>query len=792
MKELKDITCCCVDSGIFHEAASKIGESVKKMYYCVPSWASAYPSMNIGMIGYGMANLEIVDSPFGPHFDDIDLFLFFDVHFGPLQIHLLSLGKTVWGSRLGEEMELQRVGMKQLMAEKGLPVGGYKVVKGMDALREYLKTHTNQFVKIDKFRATMETFKSKNYKSVEPKLDEIEYKIGAFKHIMEFVCEDELPDAVEIGIDDWTVDGKYPASLLSGIEVKGCYDSETEILTDQGWKYFKNLDKSERVLTLNISDNRHPKLEYQNPDHYTNEGYAGKMLKIDTQGVDLMVTPDHKLLIQKNSQDVKTGVKVTMTDYKGVTRTFYRGKRNRILERACDMDLSKWFSMPHPTAAKYSGVGKPNEKHSIKFGDARISIRNLAAFLGMYLSEGSVSRQMRKRTGRFYYQVIITQFKYVDAFEKRLQEIGIDFKRDKHGFRITNQPLGEYLWQFGKSKDKHVPDIIKQAGYATIKEFLHWYCMGDGSFNKEQQPRARRKRTARGSRLYYTISPRMADDLQEMMIKIGYPSNITERKYRGIFTISERTAQLKNWVLPHQHKWIDYNGRIYCVTVPNHIICVRRNGKPIWCGNSGYVGVFKPYKELPKSLTHFSDVIAPVLKEYGYRGPVSTEVRIGKDGVGYMIDFCARMPSPPNELQQEFYLNFADIAWKGANGIMVEPIPPSDDDGNPFIYGAEAIMYSTWAQNNWQPIEFPAELKPFIKLRNAMKVNGRYYIIPQHDAGSAIGAVIGWGHTLDVAEKKVKAVAEQIEGFFVEIDTESFDKADEELAKCKEYGIKMF
>jgi len=281
--------------------------------------------------------------------------------------------------------------------------------------------HNNQHVKIDKYRATMETFKSKNYKSVEPKLDEIEYKVGAFKHIMEFICEDDLPDKVEIGTDAWTVDGKFPASILSGIEVKG----------------------------------------------------------------------------------------------------------------------------------------------------------------------------------------------------------------------------------------------------------------------------------------------------------------------------------------------------------------------------SGYVGVFKPYKEFPKSLTHFNDVMAPVLKEYGYRGPFSTEMRIGKDDVGYMIDFCARQPSPCNELYQEFYLNFADIAWKGANGIVVEPDAVAK-------YGAEAIMYSTWAQNNWQPIEFPAELKPFIKLRNAMKVNGRYYIIPQRDAGSAIGAVTGWGSTLDEAVAKVKKVAEQIEGFFIEIDTESFDKADEELAKCKEYGIKMF
>ena len=30
-----------------------------------------------------------------------------------------------------------------------------------------------------------------------------------------------------------------------------------------------------------------------------------------------------------------------------------------------------------------------------------------------------------------------------------------------------------------------------------------------------------------------------------------------------------------------------YDGKIYCVNVPNHILYVRRNGKSVWCGNSG-------------------------------------------------------------------------------------------------------------------------------------------------------------------------------------------------------------
>ena len=31
---------------------------------------------------------------------------------------------------------------------------------------------------------------------------------------------------------------------------------------------------------------------------------------------------------------------------------------------------------------------------------------------------------------------------------------------------------------------------------------------------------------------------------------------------------------------------IPYTGNVYCVTIPNHILYIRRNGKGVWCGNS--------------------------------------------------------------------------------------------------------------------------------------------------------------------------------------------------------------
>jgi len=36
----------------------------------------------------------------------------------------------------------------------------------------------------------------------------------------------------------------------------------------------------------------------------------------------------------------------------------------------------------------------------------------------------------------------------------------------------------------------------------------------------------------------------------------------------------------------HEERWIDYNGMVYCVSVPNRTVYIRRNGIPVWCGNS--------------------------------------------------------------------------------------------------------------------------------------------------------------------------------------------------------------
>lgn len=421
MKSLSDITALVVDNGLFVEIAVTLARTYKKVYYVVPGWISGFPKMNDHLIGTGLENVEVVDSIWGDHFDDIDLFVFPDLYFGAEQVQLVKMGKKVWGARHGDEMEMYREDMKELLKEKGLPVAPYEVIKGVSDLRKYLKSHENVWVKTNIHRGTFETFKSVNYKSVEPRVDEVEYSLGAFKHIIEFIVEEDLPERIEIGTDGYTIDGKRPSIGLTGYEIK---------------------------------------------------------------------------------------------------------------------DLA-------------------------------------------------------------------------------------------------------------------------------------------------------------------------------------------------------------------------------------------------------YAGIFKRYEELPEPLTRFDRAMEPVFREYQFRGFYSSEIRIGRDKKPYMIDFCSRAASPPNELYQEFYTNLADIIWQGANGVCLDPKPIAK-------YGVEVLMHSPWADKNWQPVDFPDSMRKNVKLRHACRINDRYYVIPQAVGLPEIGAVIGWGNTLEAAIEMAMEVGEEVEGYYIELPNDALDRAQEEIEKTEEFGLGFF
>ena len=198
----------------------------------------------------------------------------------------------------------------------------------------------------------------------------------------------------------------------------------------------------------------------------------------------------------------------------------------------------------------------------------------------------------------------------------------------------------------------------------------------------------------------------------------------------------------------------------------------------------GYVGKVVPYDKLSDKITDFNSKVAPLFQEYGYRGFFSTEIRVSKEHPPYMVDFCARAGSPPNELYQLMYKNLAEIIWYGAEGYMIDPVVEHR-------YGVEALIHSSWADQNWQKIGFPEKYRNNIKLRNACCIEGCYYAVPQSVGLPELGAVVAEGDTLEETIEQVKAIADSITGHYIEVKIESIDKAISEFKKLEEFGVKI-
>jgi hypothetical protein len=73
----------------------------------------------------------------------------------------------------------------------------------------------------------------------------------------------------------------------------GCYDEKTEILTENGWKFFKDLTLEDSVFTF-TKDN---KIELHHPIRLFEYDYEGKMIRFKSRAFDLLVTPNHRMVV---------------------------------------------------------------------------------------------------------------------------------------------------------------------------------------------------------------------------------------------------------------------------------------------------------------------------------------------------------------------------------------------------------------------------------------------------------------------------------------------------------------
>lgn len=350
-----------------------------------------------------------------------------------------------------------------------------------------------------------------------------------------------------------------------------CYDRETEVLTNHGWKYFKDLDYSDDVATLEESTN---KLIYQKPNKLFEYDYTDEMIHFKGKKVDLLVTPNHQMYVRSYEQ--KNYCFREAQDCPGT---------NLLIKKDCSWDGidSDFFVLPsqeltYKTSNQWKNI---TGERTVKWDEKKFNMETFLKFLGWYISEGNIHQNKRER--KYLIQISNTNEEYKTEIKQMIIDLGYEcsISSNKVTFSIYNKQLCSFLKQFGvRSWMKKTPDFIKKLPPEKIRLYLETLFKGDGH---NLYPNF-----TSGKGEYTTTSKMLADDVQELLLKLGIQSTLSIGKIHG------KNKRISYRVRPSIYKesWIKrvekhhYNGKVYCCEVPNHIIMVRRNGKIHWNGNS--------------------------------------------------------------------------------------------------------------------------------------------------------------------------------------------------------------
>lgn len=342
-----------------------------------------------------------------------------------------------------------------------------------------------------------------------------------------------------------------------------CYDRETEILTPVGWVRFDRLPQGLPVAQV---DTQTLEMSFVEPTAYVQYPYQGPMLRWVSDTVDLLITPDHRVVMQSEwTFDFSRKPKWSVMPASEVPARFYV-----------------------PQAVNWAAP----EIETVQLAGEVLSGGDYARFMGVWLSEGC-TRACKQ-------DVVISQNigEFADMIWLLLERLPYHFRRvpqadrpEHFQFKSSDRRLYDALAPLGISGEKRVPALIKQMSTGQIEQFLYWYALGDGHFYAHDPMRVQ----------YVSKSHGMIDDIQELLLRTAKTGSV--QTYTDCARIETRLHKRESgrgykWygkLQPEHRTTVPFDDDVFCVSVPTGAILVRRNGKPIVSGNCMTMrGIRKP------------------------------------------------------------------------------------------------------------------------------------------------------------------------------------------------------
>lgn len=546
-------------------------------------------------------------------------------------------------------------------------------------------------------------------------------------------------------------DGEEMMVVTDATVMGFCYDDDTEILTEErGWQKFCDLDTDDRVAT------RSPKtgeFEWQGFTYFHHEKWDGEMVTFKSYNVDLRVTPSHRMLVRSQN-----GVErfVPAAD----ARPTYDG-----LPLISDWNVEDVERI-------YISANKRLPTKDVDYdGD------DFAAFMGAYLAEGCLRHEP---DGSIKGPLFVCQKPESKGYEMYrslwTRMFGTDGGYNGRYFTICRKALADYLEPLGYAADKYVPNEIKGMSARQLRIFLEFYLAGDGTFSDYKDG------TDRGTWKASTVSKRLADDLQEIAQKVGMWAGVVRREVTEDKFVGDRRIAAENcqpyYILsfrnrpggrPSKAVWEwkkgteHYDGDVWCVSVPNEALYVRRHGLPIWCGNTlcnfGAIGEAEIWNLGGEDVVAVDDDEAEMLVASGFAvWSLDDGCYAQAEALQLAVTASADLPLAPREHEWD---------GEGAAQRVAEFCRNEAGDLDGACYGRGFF---------WRDDDGPAENVGSYRLGFADVIDGRLHAIPRGIfavAGVLQGAMGG----VDLPEADQEAIRSAVSGWYERMAEEFEDES---------------
>ena len=361
-----------------------------------------------------------------------------------------------------------------------------------------------------------------------------------------------------------------------------CFDKYTEILTNNGFKRFEDLTEEDKVAQYNMEDKS---ISFVTPLSYIRKPYKGKMHHYNGKTIDLMVTPNHEIIVEHPTSHI---VKKS---------------------KSCEGTWGKNYITP---VSGYKQGGK--------------EFTTLDRLLIAIQADGSLfgNTPSGKESGRLDFSFTLQKERKIKRLLSFLDDLKIEYKvsdRDRGQVRI-NASLKDHVSFdiIGKIKTfsyVQIEDIDAEWGKEFLEELRLWDCSEEPDCNHFT---------------YYNSREEAVDKVIEICSISGY------RSCKGVNRTAEQSLKIENpygdpvrkssktcyaltivrtdkSVYPYR-KEVDYDDLVYCVEVPTGCVVVRRNKSVCVSGNCRHSEAYARLLEVLGHVNEFEHILdIPVFKK---------------------------------------------------------------------------------------------------------------------------------------------------------------------------------